>query len=313
MSEPDLTATIDAARNDLISAFAAEANAPEETAPDSELAAPEATAEVVAPESPAAPAKEPEARAYRKLLDGEAKLRAERKAYEAERLAHEAELSQYRAVKDKVKTDPIGYLIAAGLSDKEVLEAMQEAHARDLGNLAPPEVRAQLAAKRAERVANETAASLEAAAKAREQAAQAAAGQQFVAQYQAGITNFVTAGLQEFPQLAAVAAAGKPVAQAMYQTAVEMAQANPNGDAPTYAQVAKQLNAQLVELASFVAPAPTAPVTTPDPTAPAKPILRNSSTQAQPSPAPETTPKSYNEYKEALRLKVLAQHGIAPR
>jgi hypothetical protein len=308
MSEPDLTASIDTARDNLIAAFSAEADAPEEALPDAVEVAAEAPAEVKPPEPPQAPAKESEARAYRKLLDGEAKLRAEKAAWQAERLAHEAELSQYRAVKDKVTTDPIGFLIGAGLTDKQVLDAMQEAHARDLGNLAPPEVRAQLAAKRAERIALETAANLEAAAKAREQAAQEAAGQQFVIQYQRGLQEFATKGLQDFPQLAAVAAAGKPVAQALYQTAVEMAAANPQGDAPTYAQVAKQLNAQLVELSQHLAPTATVPA--PEPTPTAKPILRNSSTQAQPSPGPEPKPRDYKEYVEAIRQKAYSANGI---
>jgi hypothetical protein len=317
MIQPD--PAIDAIRDSFI------ASIPEELGPETE--APVETAELeaapadpVEPSEPAAEApaaveveKPSEARAYRKLLDGEAKLRAERKAYEEERKSHEAELAQFRAIKDKVKVDPIGYLIATGLTDKEILEAMQEAHARDLGVLAPPEVRAQLAAKRAERLANETEAKVEARLKADREAQQAAAGQAFVAQYQQGITNFVATGLNEFPQLAAIHAAGKPVAQAMYQTAVEMAQANPTGDAPTYADVAKQLNAQLLELASYVAPAPTATATTPDPQTPAKPVLRNSSTQAQPSPAADTKPKSYQEYTEELRSRVLPAHGIAVR
>jgi hypothetical protein len=308
---------IDAVRDAFINALPEEApiEAAVEDAPPAELA-PEPIMSATSgqePEPDKVPAKEPEARAYRKLLDGEAKLRAERTAWEAERKSHEAELAAFRAHQGKVKTDPVGFLIASGLSDKEVLEAMQEAHARDLGNLAPPEVRAQLAMKRAERVSLETEARIKADLDAREAARIASEGQAFVAQSQQGISQFVTTGLSDYPQLAAVAAAGKPVAQAMYQTAVEMASANPNGNAPTYADVAKQLNAQLLELAAFVAPKPTETATTPDPTATAKPVLRNSSTQAQPSPAPDAKPRDYNEYKEDLRARVLAQHGIATR
>jgi hypothetical protein len=305
----DITAEINAVREAFI------ASIPEE-APEAELEA--APADTVEPSEPAPapapePPKEPEARAYRKLLDGEAKLRAEREAFKAERLQAEAELAEYRKVKDRVKASPIAFLQGVGLTDAEILEAIQEAHGRDLGKLAPPEVQAKLAVKEAQRVAREAEERLTAREQAAAKAAEEAKAQAYVAEYQRGIEQFVTSGLTDYPQLAAVAAAGKPVAQAIYQTACEMAAANPNGPSPTYADVAKQLNNQLAELASVVA-APTVTATAHTaPIAPGKPVLRNSSTQAQPSPAPEKIPASYNEYKEDLRQKVLAKHGIAPR
>jgi len=95
----------------------------------------------------------------------------------------------------------------------------------------------------------------------------------------------------------------------MYQTAVEMASANPTGPAPSYKDVAARLNESLASLVSNVAPAPTdqAPA---NPTVAAKPILRNNATQAQPSPGLENQPASYHEYAEQLRHQVLARYGI---
>ncbi len=305
-------ADIAAAREAFINAASAEVEATElEAAPADTVEPQGGAAETPAPDA-AKPAPESEARAYRKLLDGEAKLRAERKAYEAERVAHETELKEYRATKAKLAADPVGFLKAAGLTEAQILETIQEAQARDLGKLAPPEVRAQLAAKHAERVARESEERIEAKLKADADARAAAETDKYVQQYQAGITEFVSNQLTSYPELSRVHAAGKPVAQAIFQTALEMASADPSGPPPTYAAVAAQLNAQLAELASVVAssPAPT-PAVTADPTTPApKPVLRNSSTQAQPSPSSDSKPQSYKEYTEQLRQKVLATYGV---
>ena len=306
---------IEAAREAFLSAI------PEET-PDVEAPADPVEPQVAAepateapPEVPEQPAKEPEARAYRKLLDGEKKLREQQAAFEAQRVAHEAELAAYRAVKDKVKTDPVAYLRAAGLSEAEIIEVVQEAQARDMGKLAPPEVRAQLAAKEAARIAREAQEKLEQRLLEESTKAQQAKAQEFVQQYQTGITNFVSSELTAYPELAKVHAAGKPVAQAMWQTATELAATrDPNGPAPTYAEVAAALNAQLAELASVIAPAqpPTAAVPPVAPTAPTpgKPVLRNSITQAQPSSAPEPEPKTYEELVAAVRQKAYAVNGL---
>jgi hypothetical protein len=254
--------------------------------------------------SPEPEQSEPESRGYRRLLAREAKLREEQKALEADRVA----LAEYRATKAKLASDPVGFLKSAGLTDKQILDALVEAKQTDLGDLAPAEVRADLAAKRAERIAREAKEQLEAA----QRQGQEREAQRFIAEYQAGIGQFVTTSLTEYPALAAVAATGKPVAQAMYQTAVEMAQANPTGPAPTYAEVAAQLNSQLAELVSAVAPAatPTAPAAQTAPTAPGKPVLRNSSTSTQPGPAPEPANETYDQLRERIRKQAYARHGV---
>jgi hypothetical protein len=250
---------------------------------------------------------EPESRGYRRLLAREAKLREEQKALEADRTA----LAEYRAAKERLAADPVGFLKASGLTDKQILAALVEAQHTDLGDLAPAEIRANLAAKRAERAALEA----EERARSANKQVEEREAQRFISEYQAGIGQFVTTGLTEYPALAAIAASGKPVAQAMYQTAVEMAQANPTGPAPTYAAVAAQLNSQLVELASTVAPAatPTAPAAQTTPTNQAKPVLRNSSTSTQPGPAPEPKNETYEELRERIRQQAFARHGLAAR
>jgi O6-methylguanine-DNA--protein-cysteine methyltransferase len=303
---------IDAIRDQFLSSFPEEA--PAETAPAEVVAPPPApTAEVgtveatPAPEQPVEAAAEPEARAYRRLLTREAKLREEQKALEADKAA----VAALKAAQAKLSADPIGYLKAAGLSQAQILEALKEAQVADLGDLAPAEARIQLAAKRAERLNLETQEKLAAQAEAAQKALQEREAQAEIAKYQAGISEFVTTGLTEFPHLATVAAAGRPVAQAIWQTAVEMATANPHGPAPTYAQAAAQLNSQLMELASVVAPAakPTEPLPATPPATASKPVLRNSSTQAQPSAAPEPTGLSYNQLREQIRSKVLQKYG----
>src|SRR5690606_36104998 len=95
------------------------------------------------------PPAESEARAYRKLLAREAKLREERQALEADKAA----IAEYRKAQARAKLDPIGYLRSLGLEQKDMLEALKEAQVTDLGDLAPPEMRATMAAKRAERIA----------------------------------------------------------------------------------------------------------------------------------------------------------------
>lgn len=318
MSDTDITASITAAREAFINAAAAEVDATElEAAPADPVEPQVAKPAVEAVATPEPVKAEPEARAYRKLLDGEAKLRADRAAFQAERVAHETALKEYLATKDKVARDPVAFLKATGLSKEQLLEALNEAQARDLGKLAPVEVQAKLAVKEAERIAREAEERFEARYKADAEARKAAEAEQYVAQYQKGIETFVGAELTSYPELAKVHAAGKPVAQAIFQTALEMASANPSGPPPTYADVAKQLNAQLAELASVVAPAPTPTETAPvDPTIatlPPKPVLRNSSTQAQPSPAGNGKPQSYKEYTEQLRQKVLSTYGVPTR
>ena len=316
MLPSDIEATVNAAREAFINAATEEVDTPElEAAPantvESQKPSDADVEEAAAKAGFAAEPKPSEARAYRKLLDGEAKLRAERAAFQAERVAAEAELKELKAIKDRVTKDPVGFLKAAGLSPAQIQEVLQEAQALDMGKLAPVEVQAKLAVKEAERIAREAEERIEARLKAEAEARKQAELEQYVANYQRGIDTFVSSGLSAYPQLAAVQAAGKPVAQAIYQTAVEMAAANPNGPAPTYEQVATQLNSQLAELASAVAPAPTPTTTAPvEPTAStAKPVLRNSSTQAQPSPA-NGKPQSYEEYKAQIRQKVLTAYGF---
>jgi hypothetical protein len=280
-----------------------------------DTAAPEGvpTSEAQAEVQPPEPAEtEPESRGYRRLLARESKLREDQKALETARKEIEADraaVAQWKAAQAQFKRNPVAALKGLGLDTKAILETLQEAQAEDLGDLAPPEVRLKLATKRAERLAAEAEETVR-----RELDADKA--QRYVQEYQSGLTQFVTSGLTEFPELAKVAAAGKPVQQALWQTAVEMANANPNGPAPSYADVAKQLNSQLAELVSVVSPAPnpTAPVATATPPATAgKPVLRNNATQTQPGPAPEAKNLTYAEYREQLRQKVLAAHGIAPR
>lgn len=270
-----------------------------------------AAEEVAAEDKPSEPSPEPESKGYRRLLAREAKLVEEKKALAAEKAALEADraaLVEFRKVKDKLKADPIGFLRGAGMSQQEILDTLAEAHHLDLGDLAPPEVRANLAVKRAERIALEAEEKLRISEQTREQ-------QAFIRDYQTGIQSFVSTGLTEFPHLATMAAAGKPVAQAIWQTAVELGSANPQAPAPTYAQVAAHLNQQLAELASVVtAAAPTANAASATPTVPAsKPVLRNSATQTQPGPAPEPKNETYAEYTERIRQTALAKHGLNRR
>jgi hypothetical protein len=314
MSNPTDTA-IDAARESFLAQFAEDEATPSE-APAAEVVA-QATPEPVEGEAPAAeqsaapeaPAKESEARAYRKLLAREAKLREEAKALEADRAA----LAEFKRAQAKLKADPLGYLRAAGLTQAEMLEALEEARLADLGDLAPPEARVKLAAKRAERLNADTQEKLQAQAEAAERAIQEREAKQFIQQYQAGIEQFAATSISEYPYLEAQATAGRPVVQALYQTAVEMAQANPDGPAPSYAEVAAQLDRQLAELAAVKpkSSTPTAVPTTAAPTVEApKPILRNSTTQAQPSPAPMPEGLSYNELRERIRQDVLTKYGF---
>jgi hypothetical protein len=310
---PDL----DTIRQEFLAQFTEEA--PADEAPAAEVEPQEAAAEAASepaaesveavPEGEKPEPKESEARAYRKLLAREAKLREEQKALEADRAA----LAEFKKVQARLKADPIGYLKGVGLSQAEIMSALTEAQALDLGDLAPAEVRANLAAKRAERIAAEAEERLKAEHERSSRATQEREAQQFIAQYQAGIEQFTKTSLTEFPELSALAAAGKPVTQALYQTAVEMAQANPTGPAPSYAEVAKQLNGQLRELASVVQAAPTptaseAPAT--PPATAAKPVLRNTATQVQPSPSRESSNESYQEYVERIRQQALARHGL---
>lgn len=314
MSDPTSTASdIDAIRDQFIAQFAEDESATDETPPagpevvaqeSASEAAPEAEpqAEAAAPE-----AKTSEARAYRQLLAREAKLREDAKALAADRAAVE----EYKRTQATIKRNPVAHLKAAGLSTEEILDALREAQIEDLGDLAPPEAKQALAMRKLGRVEQTVEERIKAAEEAAEAARVQREAQSFVAQYQAGIETFVGSGLSAYPELAAVHAAGKPVAQAIYQTAIEMSQANPTGPAPSYADVAAELNRQLAELASVVkAPSPIESGAATAPTAKGKPVLRTSSTQAQPSPASEPTSESYAEYRERLRQRVLAAHGI---
>lgn len=312
---------IEAAREAFIAAFVpepGEESATEDPGQAVEAAAPEviaseAGAETAAAEQPpVAEQTEPESRGYRRLLAREAKLREDAKALEADRAA----IAEFRRARDKATADPVGFLRTLGFDNKQILDVLAEAHQTDLGDLAPPDVRANLAAKRAERTIAEAEERIRLQYEAANKSNAEREAQQFIAQYQAGIGEFVTTGLTEFPELAAVAAAGKPVAQAMYATAVEMASANPTGPAPTYAQVAAQLNMQLAELASVVAKpsTPTAPTAPAAPNAPAgKPVLRNSATSTQPGPAPEPANETYEQLRERIRKQAFARHAIESR
>jgi hypothetical protein len=335
MSEPtDTPSSIDSIREALIAAAtsetAEEADEGQESAPEAEAVAAtgESSAAATAAESPADPVeppdepKEPETRAYRRLLAGEAKLRQERAAWEAEKAKLDAEIAEYRIVKTRADRDPIAFLRGIGLPQAKLVELAREIQLNDLGDLAPADARATLAAKRAETIAREAEERIAAAQKAAEekaaQAAQEREAQQFVVQYQANIEKFVDSGLGDYPHLATMATKGKPVAAALYQTAIEMAsQRDPMSPAPTPAEVAAQLNTQLAEFLSAVAPAPEptppAPVVDPTESTPAKPVLRNTSTNVQPGPLPEREPKSYEELRENIRQKVFASYGLTQR
>ncbi len=311
---PQLAVTdsgIDATREAFLASFPEDPSAVETAA--TEVVAPEApapVAEVEATPSEVAPeAKESEARSYRKLLAREAKLREDAKALETDKAA----VAEFKKLQSRAKADTVGYLRSLGLSQPEIMSALAEAQIADLGDLAPSEARVQLAARKTERLHAEMEEKLAAQTAAATKAIEEREAQHFIQQYQAGITSFVAGTeLAAFPELARVAAAGKPVAQAIWQTALEISQANPTGPAPTYAQVAAHLNSQLAELASVVsAPTPTASVpATPPVMAAQKPVLRNSSTQAQPSPAPEPEGLSYNELRERIRKQVFARYAV---
>ncbi len=326
----ELTATdpaIDAAREALIATYTEDAAAEEGAAPEAvEASAPEAPADAAAapkaepPEAPvesSEPAEaEPDSRGYRRLLAREARLREEQQAFTAKRKEHEADLAaiaEWKKSKDSFQRDPVGYMRAQGLTQQQILATLQEAHITDLGDLAPADARAQLAAKRAERIAQDAEERLRAETERYSQQNTEREAQRFIAEYQSGITQFVGSELSAYPQLAAIAAAGKPVAQAMYQTAVEMASANPSGPAPSYKDVANQLNQQLAELLSAVSPAPTPtdPEATATPTRGAnKPVLRNQATSTQPGPAPEPVGESYDQLRDRIRQQAYARHGV---
>lgn len=288
-----------------------------ESAPEAAEETVEVQAEVKPPEPVADPTEaEPEARGYRRLLARESKFREDKAAFDKEKAALEAEVQAYRAVKSKLKAEPLAYLRAAGLSQSEIMAMAKKAHYEDLGDLAPPEIKTVLEAQKYADQARAEREAMEAKLAERDSQQLSQKQQADMAAYQQAAFQHVNTSLDAHPRIARFISTGRgsDVSAALMAEAQDLAASmDPNGPPPAFADVAKSLEARLDALVNaLTATTPPVPVAAAEPpvAAPGKPVLRNAATSAQPTSAPTPEPKDYAEMAEQLRKKALAKYGI---
>lgn len=278
---------------------------PEATTPDASKAEAKSETQVQAPSEPAPqqPGQgESLARRLRGLMERErvareteARVKAQAEEFQNRNSAQEAELAEYRAWKaqrlsdaKRFELDPHGYILSLQKQNPNInpQDIVNRVWGRQLGDLAPTELRQREQTYAAQMSVEQLRAEIEVerAERARQEQDRMAQAQQEQAyhQYVGALKAFAESPLDKYPTLKQYAQGdAERVTQGLYKMAERAYQASNGADMLTPEQAAERLEAQLQKLAERLSPP--APKSVSEPVAPNTPnSLRNSHAATQP-------------------------------